>query len=314
MYGKRSIFAVCLVFLVAGALPFASSSAPVPGGNEPLSGTKTLTGMTLVYQHKDTAMNCQAGCGAVAHGLTDVKGGDGFYGTGDDCPHCSCYCAPASISMISTYRGLAGVRTQQDNIYDNGKNVASGEIPGNNIIETHGIGMKDTGNTEVQTAFAWAVGVGIVQHSTGGGNPITGALVIQYIDSWHPILWDDHNGWPANQSALYPPVSGRTDMGHSKVITGYNDSGTPGNTADDWYLIYDPWPEYNDQGKLIAGGKKGPGDTFDPYWIPSGVVIDPNDMHMVDTFPNVQEPIALIIPAYGAIVVFALAAWRKEAA
>jgi hypothetical protein len=310
---KKAIVFVSVVFLVAGMVPFAVSTASDPGrGNSP-SGTKALAGIPLVYQHKDTNMNCAAGCGAVAHGQTDVEGPDGFYGTADDCPHCSVYCAPASISMISQYRGRVGNVIQQDWIYDQGKNIASGEIPNDGILQTHGVGMKDTGWTEVQTAFTLSVGAAILVHSTAGANAIAGAQVIAYIDSGHPILWDDHNGWPANQSAAFPPVSVRTDMGHTKVVAGYDDSGTPGNTADDWYLIYDPWPEYNDNGTKYVGSKKGPGDTFDPYWIPSGFVLDPNDIHMADTYPNIPEFTALmVLPAAGLLaVVVVAAAWNK---
>jgi hypothetical protein len=299
------MFAAAALIILGTAQFAVCAGSENSDGNAPLT-TNTIAGFSLVVQHKDTAMNCVAGCGPAAHGQNDASGVDTLYGTVDDCPHCSCYCAPAGIAMVSAYRGITGNSIKQDYIYDHGKST-NGETLGDGILQTHGVGMYDTqASPEVQVAFTWSIGIAIVQHDTNGANPngpLTGALIIQYITVKRPILWCDHTVWPAHQSASYPPS--RTDQGHVKVITGYDDSGTPLNYADDLYLIYDPWPEYNDKGVLPAGAAKGPGNTWDPYWIPSANVFigHPTDIHLVDTFPSIGEFPLIILPAAALAIV-----------
>jgi len=231
------------------------------------------------------------------------------YGTGDDCPHCSAYCAPACIAMISTYRGLGAPANLQDVIYDNGKSVPP-EITGNGTIETHGVGMFHGAGgwpAEVQTAMTWALGP-ITQHDWAGGNPkgpMTYPLLLGYMSMGNPILWLDNGGWPVNQSISYPPLSNRVDQGHAKVIGGHDDNGTQADPTDDLLLIFDPWPEYSDIGILPANCSQGPGGTWDPYWQPLNDVnfSDPNDVYLVDMFPAIPEFSTLVLPAVGVMAV-----------
>jgi len=121
--------------------------------------------ITLQFQHKDTVMPCIAvpiPCGAAAHVWNDAAGADGIYGNANDCPHCSAYCAPASISMIALAYGMPAVNTQQDDIYDNGKSTAP-EVCPSGFLETHGVGMFDGSGgraQEVQTSLLWALAPG----------------------------------------------------------------------------------------------------------------------------------------------------------
>lgn len=316
----RILACACAMLMIASAVPLMICAASDSEESSPKS-VNTIPGMTVIHQFKDTNMNCIANvppppCGAVTHvwnGVTGAKGNDGAYGTADDCPHCSAYCAPASIAMISTYRLRPVPFVQQDDIYDAGK-TQNGEVPNNGIIETHGMGMFCQGLApEVQVAFMWAAGTAIVQNDSGGVNaPLTGAAVIHYINEGRPILWCDIGGFPVNQSGSYPPPSYRNDQGHAKVIAGYDDSGTPGMYGDDWYLIYDPWPEYNDLGLKPIGAKKGPGGTWDPYWFPANSVLDANDIYLVDSFADVPEFSTMVIPVLSVIAIFILVARRKK--
>jgi len=212
--------------------------------------------------------------------------------------------------MIASYRGLAGPQIQQDDIYDSGKSTPP-EIAGSMILETHGVGMYDTPPQalEVQAAFAWSVGPGglpIIQNDSAGGanTPLTYAAVMHYINEGRPILWCDHNGFPVNESPNLPPSGDRLYMGHVKVIAGYDDNSTPGNPADDWYLIYDPWPEYNDLGLKPLNSKKGPGGTWDPYWFQAKLVLDPQDIYLVDSFADIPEFSMLFVPIVAVVAIF----------
>jgi hypothetical protein len=293
--------------------------------------TTTLAGFALIYQSKDTNMQCKGGNPPCANpwpphipndvkGISPPPGGDNVYGTGDDCPHCSAYCAPASIAMIATYRGLAPPNTQQDWIYDQGKK-SNGELQGNGIIETHGVGMTDgTGGSawEVQDAFNMSVGPHIQYNQSGGTgfSPLTVAQLKLHIELGHPVLWLDHNGWPHNLSNAAFPGTYRADQGHAKVITGYDDKGTVGNTNDDLCLIYDPWPEYNDKGILPhKNATKGPGNTFDPYWLPVrdlNLTIDVLDKYLVDLSPDIPEFPTMLIPIIGVSMIAIVARGRKK--
>ncbi|MBN1677097.1 MAG: hypothetical protein JW880_01020 [Candidatus Thermoplasmatota archaeon] len=312
--------------LVAAPLLLGLSLNDQDGSEEGLKSrslTTLLLPVPLIYQHKDTNMACIAvpPCFPpnAPHAWNDAKGADGIYGSPDDCPHCSCYCAPASIAMIATYRAQPVPLTQQDDIYDAGKS-SLGDVPGDLLLSTHGVGMfHGIGGwpPEVQAAMIWAVGA-IIQHNQGDGSALTAAVLQQYILNSHPVLWLDNGGWPSNMSAQYPgdsteepPVSYRYDQGHAKVIGGYDDKGTA-MTNDDLCLIYDPWPEYNDLSVLPTNASQGPGGTYDPYWLPLNDVnlADFQDVYLVDTFPDVEigefdgvlAPLAIVmmaVVAYG---------------
>ncbi|UCE91649.1 MAG: hypothetical protein JSV90_00360 [Methanobacteriota archaeon] len=277
------------------------------------------TPITLVYQHFDTSMWCMPCGGLGPHLWNDAKGVDGVYGTGDDCPHCSCYCAPASISMIALYRGLTLPITSQDVIYDSAElEAGAGEIVGNLNIERHGVGMCDgTGSTpiEVQTAFQAALAGPFVQHDFSGmqAPPLTPSQLQQYITMQRPVLWLDHAGWPVNMSTMYPSGEYRSDQGHAKVIGGYDDAGTA-DSIDDLCLIYDPWPEYNDIGTLPVNATKGPGGTFDPYWQPLNDVnlSDTSDVYIVDTYPDIPEFGAVLVPVLGLVLIATALSWKRR--
>ena len=277
------------------------------------------TSITLVYQHYDTSMWCVPCAGVGPHFWNHAKGVDGFYGTVDDCPHCSCYCAPASISMIALYRGFTPPVTSQDIIYDSAElEIGLGELVGNLNIERHGVGMCDgTGSTpiEVQTAFQAALMLPFKQHDFSGMHepPLTPSELQQYIATQHPVLWLDHNGWPTNMSTAYPSGEYRSDQGHAKVIGGYDDAGTA-DFVDDLCLIYDPWPEYNDLGVLPVNTTKGPGGTFDPYWQPLNDVnlSDTSDIYLVDTYPDIPEFGTVLVPVLSLVLIATALSWRRR--
>jgi len=305
-----TIVALALVISLSAFVAFiqvpSKTIDPLPASSE----TKISLVLMLVYQHRDTNMPCVSdgpSCPAVggAHLWNDAKGPDGVYGTGDDCPHCSCYCAPASIAMIAAYRGQIGVKIQQDDIYDNGKSV--GELAvGDSILTTHGVGMFDgTGGmaTEVQASFLWSVGA-FTQHDFSPMNPngpMTPLKLVQYLAFGHPVLWLDHGGWPKNQSPNLPPLTDRQIEGHAKVISGYDDNDTLLDTTDDLCLIYDPWPEYMDMGVLPTNATVGPGNSFDPYWLPLSDVNlgDIADIYLVDNLPDIPEFNGILVPVLG---------------
>ena len=301
---KKGIVTVSIALAIL-ALLSAYMLVPIQNTQHParMQTSDTLP-LVLAFQHHDSAMPCTpciiAPLPVGPHAWNDAKGLDGVYGTPDDCPHCSAYCAPASISMIAVYRGIAAPANHQDDIYDSGKTM-NGEIMGNGNIESHGVGMfHGVGGTnpEVQTAMIATLGVPIVQHNQSDASKLTAAQLGSYIHNSRPVLWLDNGGWPKNQSANFPPDAYKPDQGHAKVIGGYDDRDT-GDTSDDRCLIYDPWPEYTDMGFLPKNATKGPGDTFDPYWLPLNDVnlSDVADVYLVDTFPNVvigEFPTALM--------------------
>ncbi len=317
----RLLAIALVVLLVTSGIAFALASYVPEHGrvSTPSRIESTLTWpLVLNCQHKDSIMQCVAPgpvCIPGPHAWNDAKGADGIYGTADDCPHCSCYCVPACISMIAVYRGQAGNFIVQDQIYDNGKSTL-GETLGDGILQTHGVGMFDgTGGwaKEVQTSFQWSLGiVGYIEHNST--NPLTVPVLAQYIALGYPVLWLDRDGWPANQSASYPSLTYKADMGHAKVIAGWNDSDTPLDTSDDMCLIYDPWPEYNDAGILPMNATQGPGGTFDPYWLPLDKVLnDTNDIFLIDTFPAVPEFPGLLVPIVGFMTIaVVLVRWKSK--
>jgi len=295
------IVTILLSFMVTSLLLLQGFYLHEMGINNARKST-TILNVPLIYQHKDTSMQCTA-CGASnsnPHAWNDASGQDGIYGTVDDCPHCSVYCAPASIAMIATYHGFSAPLTQQDDIYDNGKQ-SDGEIRGDGILQTHGVGMYDgIGGrpAEVQTSFQWAIGN--FRQYGAGNQPLTGDVVISSIDNGTPILWLDHFGWPQNLSHNLPGWYNITnDQGHAKVIIGYDDNNTPTNYSDDRYLINDPWPEYTDKSILPLNATLGPNGAYDPYWIPASMVLNDqaNDVELIDTIviPEFVGPITIPI-------------------
>ncbi len=302
--------AVTLVILLVLSAITLAFAATAPWHNQDPSRAETASTLTwpliLNCQHKDTVMQCVPdGPFCIPpngpHAWNDASGPDGAYGTADDCPHCTCYCVPACISMIAVYRGRAGNFIQQDDIYDNGKSTG-GEITGNGLLETHGAGMFDgTGGwpVEVQTSFQWSLGLAAyIEHNST--NPLNVVTLASYIAFGYPVLWLDRDGWPANQSASYPNPTYRADMGHAKVIAGWDDNGTLLDTGDDLCLIYDPWPEYIDVGILPTNATQGPGGTFDPYWLPQADVLsDPTDVFLRDTFAAIPEFHDVLVPVLG---------------
>jgi len=320
--GTKFAVAFVIVILSLAVLGGAFSNSGGDMTRPAHSASQTiLAGIALLDQHKDTMMSCVAGnppCltpgPSPPHMLNDVIGvpfpGDNIYGTLDDCKHCSAFCAPASIAMIANYYSIGAPKNQQDDIYDRGKKSV-GEIQADGIIQTHGIGMMDgsTGSPwEVQDAFNWSIGVH-VQHNQSDGTALTAVQMQSYLTRGHPILWLDHNGWPANISNTAFSSSYRADQGHAKVIAGYDDNGTAGTTVDDLCLIYDPWPEYNVKGILPLNATRGPGNTFDPYWLPLNDVNlgDIQDKYLVDILPDIPEFTTIIIPVVGIILIAVVA-------
>jgi len=309
-HAGRKIITIVISMVFILSMVFAmifTNDADVPAKSQAIS---VIPGFALLYQHKDTGMQCIPPCGPPigpwpAHAWNDVSGPNGTYGDSDDCPHCSTFCAPASIAMISTFRGFGAPFTQQDDIYDAGKSTPP-EIQANLKMETHGVGMFDGSggqNTEVQASFFWAVGP-FTQHDWVIPNPLTPVLLKQYIVTWHPVLWLDHGGFPVNQSHQYPSESSRMEQGHAKVITGFDDKGTA-QFSDDLCLIYDPWPEYDDMSILPVNATMGPTGTYDPYWLPLNDVnlTDIADIYLVDLFPDIPEFTTVLLPITGTLII-----------
>lgn len=314
------IAAVAVTALVVSLMAFVEV-VPKPNNVVKTQSVTTLA-ITLSCQHYDTGLYfCNVPFPPIhppgPHAWNDSAGVDGIYGNVDDCPHCSAYCAPASISMIASYRGFGAPWNLQDAIYDNGK-IVPPEIRGNMVIETHGVGMfHGFGGwpAEVQMAMTWSLGVPIIEHNWTGGNPngpMTPAQLVIYLVKGTPVLWLDNGGWPANQSTAYPPLSNRIDQGHAKVIGGYDDNNTPVDLSDDMCLIFDPWPEYNDTGIVPLNCTQGPGGTWNPYWQPLNDVnmLDVNDVYLVDTIPAIPEFTAVLLPVLG-IMAIAVVAFRR---
>ncbi len=240
-----------------------------------LAGAKVVTlNIPQLWQHKDTVMPCVAvpnPCGPVVHAANHAAAA---------CRHCGYYCVPACIAMISLYRGGGGNKVLQDWIYDNGK-LSGGEIPGDGILQTHGVGMFDRSALasglpdEVVTAFQWTRGLALIYiwgPVNQGFLPLTPAYIIQCLDDNIPIIWCDHFGWP---DGIYPPPVDEIAecSGHAKIIAGYNDQGTAA-TGDDRYFIFDPWP--------VSGS---------PYWIGQQPLLDPRDVFYADFDPVPDEQI-----------------------
>jgi hypothetical protein len=146
--------------------------------------------------------------------------------------------------------------------------------------------------------------MGIIQHDfLISMNPLTPAQLQAYISGWQPVLWLDHNGWPDNQSAAYPPEEARYDQGHAKVIGGYDDKGTA-EFSDDLCLIFDPWPEYTDKGILPTNATQYSVGVFDPYWLPLNDVnlTDINDIFLVPQV-GIPEFSQVLVPIVGALLV-----------
>lgn len=321
---KRRLWIVAAVLVTIVVLSVSLSMVRL---QEPESPSRicslAILSVPLIDQHKDTIMRCDGGAFCNQSGVwpphpfppylppTDVDGLDGIYGTPDDCPHCSAYCAPASIAMIATYRSVGVPFTNQDDIYDNGKLIGETAL-GDSILSTHAVGMYDgTGAwpMEVQTAFIWSIGL-YAQHDWSSGTQLTAAQMELYIQLGHPILWLDHNGWPSNIS--YPSETYRTDQGHAKVIVGYDNNDTA-DTADDLVLVNDPWPEYNHRLILPMHATLGPGGTYDPYWYPLTMVNlnDPADIYLVDTYADIPEFSSIVIPTLTVLAAVVVIAWRK---
>ena len=221
---------------------------------------QTTLAITQVWQHKDTTMPCAL---SSVPQLPAGKVHDWNCATANTCPYCSGYCAPAAASMVGLFVGQVAPFVDIDNIYDNAK--VDGEIMGNGILETRGVGMyAGVGSTpiEIQNAFTYASGIVPFQHGPlGTPNPlITYEIIKWYIDNNHLTLWVDIGSWPADQGVL--PSETLTDSGHCKIIAGYDDLDTP-DLADDLLLIYDPWPTS--------------GST---YWLAHGLVVDANDVYL----------------------------------
>ena len=313
-------FGIACAVTIAFLLSVVAFNSILPGqSHQTRTLSQTTIPIVLINQHYDTVMFC-AMCflwllPQGPHAWNDAKGPDGVYGTVDDCPHCSAYCAPGAIAMIATYRGVPAIRTQQDDIYDAGKLVGEA-APLDKLLSTHGVGMFDgTGGRpgEVQVAMSYAVGP-INQHNQWDGTALTPAQMQTYIGGMTPILWLDHKGFPVNQSPTNPPGSYRVDEGHAKVIAGYDDSNTPADVTDDLCLIYDPWPEYNDKGILPVNCTTGPGGSWDPYWQPLNDVnlSDISDIYDVDTYPLVPEFTTVLVPVLGMVIVALVALRRRQ--
>ena len=257
--------------LLAVFLAFVSC----PGGNG--EDGPSIIPMELVYQHKDTAMPCNP-CisdpqlNPDPHTWNHAAGTDGIYGNVDDCPHCSTYCAPASIAIIANAYGRTAEKIEQDWIFDGGKDYPA---VGDGMLNAHDVGMDHgAGSTpsEIQNALNLALDP-MTHEEYNAGNPISETILNTCIENKRPVLWLDYNVWPVNQNSEYPHASVKSNQGHAKVVAGYDDRGTS-DTSDDRCLIYDPWPEYNDLGLLPTGAAKGPDDTFDPYWLPVSSIIE----------------------------------------
>ena len=223
-------------------------------------GAQTTLAITQVWQHKDTTMPCAL---SGVPGLPANRAHSWNCATANLCPYCEAYCGPAAASMIGLFQGQAAPFIDIDDIYDNAK--VTGEIMGNGILETRGVGMfAGVGSTppEVQNAFAYSVGIVAFQHGPAGTpNPlITYEIIRWYIDHNQPILWVDIGNWPPDQTVL--PTELQNDSGHCKVIAGYDDLDTA-DWADDLLLIYDPWPT-----------------SGSPYWLAHGQVVDIADVYL----------------------------------
>jgi hypothetical protein len=256
-------------------------------------GSEVVLPVEVVHQHKDTAMVCPHCSVSTPHADDHaIAGDDTVYFNGDECSHCSTYCAPAAIAMIAEAYGLTGFSVEQDTIYESGKEVGE-TAPGDGAIETHGVGMFDgTGGRprEVQNALTWALkGIQFDEYGPATQQITAQILKDAVVDGRSPVLWLDHRGWPAHQSGEYPPPALRNDQGHAKVVGGY-DHGDTEETADDRCLIFDPWPEYSHLSVMPQSATVGPGGSCNPYWLPLSDTVqgDPDDVFLIpkDALPE----------------------------
>jgi hypothetical protein len=328
---------IAVVVMVAGAFSLASRDRD--GTYLPaLTAAQTIIpGFALSYQHADAPGVPCVMCGNwmpwhlppvlwddVKYGgaLPGVPPGDNQYWAtppppNDDCPHCIVYSGPACIQMINGYRS-GGPLAPQDLIYDDCEyDAVAGEVRGDMICQRHGYGVLDgTGGSiaEIQKSFDNWINPHY-QHNQWDASALTASTLASHIASLYPVIWDDHGGWPVNMDPTWPIAPENTMQGHYKVIAGYDDKGTPG-TSDDYALIYDPWPGYNDLGAVNAtplppGALPGPGGASapDPYWLPVGTVLgDTNDLFLVE-MAAIPEFSSLLIPMVG-MTVIALVAIR----
>jgi hypothetical protein len=262
-------------------IPISSSKA-IPSANS------ALLSLNEYDQHKDTNLPVTGWSPVlnVPHPSNDAPN-DAYCGT---------YCVPAAIAMIADYIGQTGNFILQDYIYDNGKST-QGDTIGDGIIDTRGRGMFDgsgssspTNITEVQAAYSWAVSSSYTEYNSG--SQISPPDIRLFIDNSFPILWLDHNGWPAGMpwSAIDDIQSGvnqdliTQNQGHAKVIVGYDMNNTPANDFDDTYQILDPWP---------TAARTGVHDTYHSN------VSDINDIFIVQTAALVEfapNMVIIIIP------------------
>jgi hypothetical protein len=323
---RRMIIVIFITAMLLVSFVIMNSILVDQGGRPARTASQSILAVPLVYQCKDSAMNCIPCAGAIAYhngaprawnctkfgGLAPgIDPGDNAYGTPDDCPHCSVYCAPASMMMIATYRGVV---TSQDSLYETGE-IRSGS-PGNGVINSHGVGMTDgtTGSPqEIQTSWIAIIGPLNQNDSWGlGNNPLTAVQMAKFINLGHPVMWVDHNGWPVNMSTTFPSSS-KGLQGHVKVIIGYDDKGTIGDTSDDLCLINDPWPEYTDKSILPVGATVSSGGKFDPYWFSvSSTLGDPADIFITDTKPDIPEFSSLLLPIGFTIIAAVTMIWRRR--
>jgi hypothetical protein len=252
-------------------------------------------------------------------GHDDGAPGDDLYGARgeyDDCPHCSVYSGPACIQMLMDYYG--GGFAPQDIIYEISELCMN---PANMLIEDHGAGMTDGlegefGSTPAEIQYALHVFVEpyaspFFQHNQWDSSAMTPSQLRSYIFSSFPVLWDDHNGWPVNMS-YGMPYRDIDAQGHYKIIGGYDDRGTPGDSSDDYAIIHDPWPEYVDHDLLPVGAIRFCGYA-NPYWLPVTMILeDSEDLFFVES-TAIPEFSHQLIPIAG-MTVIALVAIRIRVA
>lgn len=327
---------IVIVIMVAGAFSLVFRNKDATYLPAHTAAQTIIPGFPLSYQHRDapgvTCVMCNMWMpwhlppvlwdDVKYGGAPGGPPGDNTYGpTGspDDCPHCIVYSGPACIQMINGYRsGMPLV--PQDQIYDDCEyDTGAGEVRGDMICQRHGYGVLDgTGGSiaEIQKAFDNWINPHH-QHNQWDASNLTASTLSSYIAGLFPVLWDDHGGWPSNMDLTWPIAPENTMQGHYKVIAGYDDKGTV-DASDDYALIYDPWPGYNDLAAvnptpLPPGALPGPGGPGmpDPYWLPvSAVLGDTNDLFLVE-FAAIPEFSDLLIPIVGTIVI-ALVAFRGQ--
>jgi hypothetical protein len=189
--------------------------------------------------------------------------------------------------MIAEAYGITGNYVKQDYIYDAGKSTAP-DTAEDGKLDTCGVGMYHGAgghDPEVQSALIWALTGFPHDEHDGAFMQADPALLENAITrERRPVLWLDHGGWPDDQYDEFP--QDRSNQGHAKVIGGYDDEGTE-DYVDDRCLIFDPWPQYNEESFCPQGADRGPNDTYDPYWLSCSSVIsgDTNDRFLIPVDP-----------------------------